>query len=144
MLQAPLPSEVDLGVTFERYATLFLISSGTMRELRTTFAGVLVGGEVCRWVMMVANELLHVIESTADAAIGCTASIVVQHLEIGIVMSVIAVGGADRPVPSQSGADALARAGRLMRLFGDLSTSVHAKDVVYQATFEGARVGAGS
>lgn len=144
MLQSDLPDEVDLGATFERYATLFLISSGVMTELRTSFGRILVGGEVCRWIMMVATELLHVVETSADAAVGCTAHVVIDHAARGIVLTVVAVGGADRPVPSRSGAGALARTNRLMELFGGLSTSVRAGDIVYEAVFDGGRASAAS
>lgn len=144
MLQADLPAEVDLGETFERYATRFLISSDLMTELRTSYTRVLVSGEVCRWIMLVAAELLHTVESSADTDVGCTAKIVIEHRSDGIVMTVMAVGGADRPVPSHSGAAALARTSRLMALFGDLSTSVRADDVVYEARFLGGRVSAAS
>lgn len=144
MLQSDLPAEVDLGATFEHLATHLLIGSDRMTELRTSFGRVLVPGEVCRWVMLIATELLHVVESSSDGDEGCTAHVVIDHREDGLVMSVIAIGGAERPVPSRSGVAALNRATKVMRLLGRLSKTVHAGDVVYEANFSGGRVSAGS
>lgn len=142
LLQSNFPCEVDLGSTFERLATHLLLGSDVMTELRTSFGRVLVSGEVCRWVMIVATELLHVVESSARRSEECTAHIVIDHRKAGLVMRVIAVGGAERPVPPRSGADSLARVTRLMGLFGKLTKSVDAEDVVYEATFRGERVSA--
>lgn len=144
MLQSDLPAEVDLGTTFEHFATHLLIGSDRLTELRTSFGRVLVSGEVCRWVMLIANELLHVVESSNDGNEGCTAHVVIDHREDGLVMTVIGIGGAERPVPSRSGAAALTRVTKVMGLLGRLSKSVHAGDVVYEANFSGGRVSAGS
>ena len=142
LLQSNMPAEIDLGTTFSRYATHFLIGSDTMVELQTSAGPVVVDGEVCRWVMLIAAELLHAIETTGHPSFECRAGVAIDHVDRGIVMSVIAYNGQERPVPRQSGADAIARVSRLMKLFGEFVTSCSGSDVVYQATFHGRRVGA--
>lgn len=144
MLQRVLPAEVDLGEVFEGYATRFLIGSDVMTELRTSTACVLVSGEVCRWLMLVAAELLHAIESAADPNFGCKASVSIDHREDGLVMRIVSLGAYGRPVPRESGAAALARTGRLMKLFGRFDKIVQGADVTYEATFLGGRVCAAS
>lgn len=144
LIQSQLPGEVDLGDTLTRYATHFLIGSEVMTELRTSAGLVLVGGEVCRWMMMVAAELLHAVESTSRRCVECKASIVIDHRDHGIVMSVIAHGAQRYPVPRRSGVEAIARASRVMKLLGDFATSSGDGDVAYVATFRGGRESAGS
>lgn len=137
-LQADLHGEVELGEAFEGWATRALISSDMVTELRTSTTCVLVPGDVCRWVMIVAAELVHVAEASADPNRGCRISVTIDHVETGLVMRLSSIGGLVRPVPSRSGASALERTARIMRVLGDFRHGVEGSDLTWVATFAGA------
>lgn len=138
MLQETPTDEVILGEVLERYATLSAIASDVMVELRTSIACLLVGPELCRWIITIAAEIIHVIESSADRDVGCRARIAVSHEEgAGVVMRITSLGGVKRPVPASSGMAAMERASRVMGLFGNFRKEVDECDVVYIATFAG-------
>jgi hypothetical protein len=141
MLQSTLPDEVVLGEVFERFATRAVIASDVMIGLESSTVYALVGSELCRWVMTVAAELLHAIESACDRDVGCRGSVHIDYeAGRGLVMRVTAVGGARRPMPGVSGVEALERTGRLMRLFGSFDQSIEDGDLVYEAVFAGCTV----
>jgi hypothetical protein len=138
LLQQTYPDDVILGEALDRYATLAAIASEAMVELRSSIACLLVGPELCRWIMCIAAEVVHAIESSADRNVGCRAMIGVEHEEgIGVVMRITSLGGLERPVPTSTGLAALERTSRIMGLFGGFRKEVHGSNIVYVATFAG-------
>lgn len=141
-LQDELEEAVDLSIHVERYVNRLIVSSPSMTELRTSTASVMVAGEFCRWIMVIAAELLYVIETSAHPVDGCRASIRIWfEQDRGLSMRVVSLDGAERPMPSRSGYKALTRTRRLMAHLGEFTQRIDDDgDLTYELLFPGVSV----
>lgn len=114
----PLPAELDAAPLLQRVATAHLIASSRLTFLRTSIPPLPTTARVARCMLAVVRELIHVVESatTWDGG-GHEASLTVVVSE-DFVTLVAASGEGALSVPTGSGADALARLGRLAEACG--------------------------